>query len=235
MKVLIFSDIHSNNYAMESLVQKEKFDEALFLGDIVDYGPNPTETIDIVRSISKHIISGNHDYASAFNKDCMCGQENHDLSVYTRENITLNEIGKEEIDYLRSLPESKEVKLDGFSFNLYHGSPFNHLYGYLYPWNISKESFRNPLGYDEEPSNYLVGHTHYQFMLNYSGNLVVNPGSAGQPRDGNSKPSYALFDGDEGSFKFKRFDYDRKKLRDDLKSKVQDKKQLEKLFRLFVI
>lgn len=235
MKVLVFSDIHANKYALNTLLGKEKFDEAIFLGDIVDYGTSPVETIDLLRKTAKYVISGNHDYAAAFNKDCLCSQENHELSVYTRENITLKDIGKEEINYLRSLPDFKEVELDGFSFKMYHGSPSDHLYGYLYPWNISKDSFRNVLGFQEDKANYLVGHTHCQFMVNHSGNMVVNPGSAGQPRDGNSKPSYVLFDGNDGSFAFKRFDYDRQKLRADLKSRIADKKQLEKLYSLFLL
>jgi protein phosphatase len=233
MNVLVFSDIHANKYALDALLKAEKFDEAIFLGDIVDYGPSPGETIDVVRGMAKHIISGNHDYAAAYNVDCLCSQENHELSVFTRENITLKDIGKEEISFLRSLPDQLEVPIDGSTFKLYHGSPADHLYGYLFPWKISAESLKDSMGFSEDKVNYLVGHTHYQFLINYTGNLIVNPGSAGQPRDGNPRPSYALFNSEDGSFKLKRFDYDRTGLRRDLKERIKDRNHLDKLYTLF--
>ncbi len=235
MRVLIFSDIHANIYALNALLNQEKFDEAIFLGDIVDYGSAPVETIDGVRRTAKYIVSGNHDYAAAFNKDCLCSQENHELSVYTRENITMKDIGKTELEFLRSLPTSLEVQLDGSVFHLVHGAPADSLYGYLFPWKISAEMLKEPTSFIQEPGNFLVGHTHYQFLVNYGGNLIVNPGSSGQPRDGNSKPSYAVFETETQSFELKRFTYDKSHLKNDLSERVKDKKQLEKLYRLFVL
>lgn len=235
MRILLFSDIHANIYALKTLLSLERFDEAVFLGDIVDYGSSPAETIDEVRSVSRYIVSGNHDYAAAFNKDCLCSQENHELSVYTRENITLKDIGKGELDFLRSLPTSLDVKLDGIDFHLVHGAPSDSLYGYLYPWKISNDLLKGPMSFTQEPGNYLVGHTHYQFLLNYGGNLIVNPGSSGQPRDGNPKPAYAIYDTGSQAFEMKRFSYDRTKLKSDLAKRVKDKIQLEKLYRLFML
>ncbi len=235
MKVLIFSDIHANPYALKTLLARENFDEAIFLGDIVDYGSRPAETIEIVKDVAKYIVSGNHDYAAAFNKDCLCSQENHELSVYTRENITMKEIGKKEIDFLRSLPASMDVEVDGIKFKTVHGSPADSLYGYLYPWKISGEQLKDPMSFTQEQGNFLVGHTHYQFLINYSGNLIVNPGSAGQPRDGNPNPAYAIYDTRDGTFEMKRFSYEREKLRSDLRGVVKDKNQLEKLYKLFML
>ncbi|MCL5407747.1 MAG: metallophosphatase family protein [Candidatus Thermoplasmatota archaeon] len=235
MRILIFSDIHANKYALSTLLNNENFDEAVFLGDIVDYGTSPTEVVEEVRRTAKHIVSGNHDYAAAFNKDCLCSQENHELSVYTRENITMKDLGKKEIDFLRSLPTSLDVELDGVAFHLVHGAPADSLYGYLYPWKISNDLLRDPMSFTQEQGNYLVGHTHYQFLVNYSGNLIVNPGSSGQPRDGNPKPAYAVFDTEKESFELKRFSYDRSNLKNDLRERIKDPKQLEKLYKLFVL
>ncbi len=235
MRVLIFSDIHANKYALDALLKRERFDEAIFLGDIVDYGSSPVEVVDRVRDTAKYIVSGNHDYAAAFNKDCLCSQENHELSVFTRESITLKDLGTEDIKYLQSLPTSADVNIDGTEFSINHGSPADSLYGYLYPWKISSDAFRNPMGFIDDSPNYLVGHTHYQFLLNFSGKLIVNPGSAGQPRDGDRRPSYAIFDSDRKSFEFMRFDYDRDLLKRDLKVRVADGEHLQKLYKLFML
>lgn len=235
MRVLVFSDIHANRYALAKLLEIETFDEAIFLGDVVDYGTSPAETIDMVRENAKHIVSGNHDYAAAFNKDCLCSQENHELSVYTRETITMKDLAKEDIDFLKSLPTSSDIDIDGTSFQVHHGSPADSLYGYLYPWKVTSDQLRGPMSFTNEPGNFLVGHTHYQFLLNFGGNLVVNPGSSGQPRDGNPRPAYAIFDSNRRSFEFKRFDYDRGPLKRDLGQRVDDKRQLERLYKLFML
>ncbi|MEM0135355.1 MAG: metallophosphoesterase family protein [Thermoplasmatales archaeon] len=233
MKVLIFSDIHANIYALKALLAKENFDQAIFLGDIVDYGTSPAETIDIVRNVSKHVISGNHDYAAAFGKDCLCSQENHDLSVYTRENITMKNIGKEDVEYLRSLPVSLDIDIDGREFHLFHGSPSDPLYGYLFPWNLSERSLIRPGSFSPDSGYFIIGHTHYQFFINFKGNAVINPGSSGQPRDGNPLPSYAIYDSSKDSFEFKRFSYPKEKLKNDLKREVKDEGYLNRLINLF--
>jgi len=232
MRILIFSDIHSNKYAMRE-VMKEKFDEAIFLGDIVDYGPDPSETIDMVRSTAKYMVMGNHDFATAFNRDCLCSEENHELSVYTRENITLKELGKEDINFLRKIPENMDIKVDGITLSLVHGSPSDHLYGYLYPWNISKENFRTPFGSYVDEGMILVGHTHFQFLLPFGKITLLNPGSAGQPRDNDVRPSYSIIDTNSGIIEMKRFDYDRESLNKAISEKVTDRVQRNKLLNLF--
>ncbi len=235
MRVLVFSDIHANKYALSAMIEQERFDEAIFLGDLVDYGTSPVETIDEVKRISKYIVAGNHDYAAAFNKDCQCSQENHELSVYTRESITMKDLGGGEIGFLRSLPTSLSIDMDGTPFHIVHGAPADSLYGYLYPWKISNELLKDPMSFTQESGKYLVGHTHYQFLVNYAGNLIVNPGSSGQPRDGDPRPAYAIYDTLSQTFEMKRFGYDKAPLRADLRERVKDSNQLEKLYKLFAL
>ncbi len=232
MRILIFSDIHSNKYAMREIM-KEKFDEAIFLGDIVDYGPDPSETLDMVKSIAKYMVMGNHDYAAAFNKDCMCSQENHELSVYTRENITLKELGKDDINFLKKIPENLDIEIDGVTMSVVHGSPSNHLYGYLYPWNMSRENFRTPFGGYVDEGMILIGHTHFQFLVPFGKMTLINPGSSGQPRDSDPRPSYAIFDTAESRIEMKRFDYDRISLKKAISEKIEDTVQREKILNLF--
>ncbi|MCC6041942.1 MAG: metallophosphoesterase, partial [Desulfurococcaceae archaeon] len=90
MRVLIISDIHGNYDALKTVLETARgFDYIWFLGDLVDYGPEPHLVVDLVREIKPEVaLMGNHDYAVAYNTDCMCAQELHDLSVYTRLNIS---------------------------------------------------------------------------------------------------------------------------------------------------
>lgn len=234
MRILIFSDIHSNKFALR-VIENEKFDEAIFLGDIVDYGPNPSETLDAVKRMSRYLVMGNHDYAAAFNKDCLCSEENHELSVYTRENITLKELGKEDLQFLSSIPQSLELEIGGMNLVVTHGSPSNNLYGYMYPWALKKEYLRTPTGRIIDEGIILVGHTHYQFLVPFNNVTILNPGSSGQPRDYDRRPSYAIINTYNDSIEMKRFDYDRQLLKKEIESKVTDmdyRIRLEALFRL---
>ncbi|MET1160275.1 MAG: metallophosphoesterase family protein [Thermoprotei archaeon] len=215
MKILILSDIHANIYALKTVLEEtSNYDEIWVLGDLVDYGPNPGEVVDLVKSTSARVIRGNHDHAVGFGVDCRCGKETHWLSVWTRNNITYKLLSRNDIKYLASLPLN--IVLDNAL--LVHGSPSNPLYGYLYPW-INKEELLDSLkparkyalreSLVSQPSYtwFFIGHTHYQFIITIEGLRVVNPGSVGQPRDGNPRASYAIVDLDENTIILKRVKY----------------------------
>ncbi len=233
MRVLIASDIHANIEPMRKILSESSYDYSMFLGDIVDYGTRPSETLDLVRSNFDRVVQGNHDNAAAFGVDCMCGQENHELSVYTREEITNNDLGKEDIRYLQSLKTSDEFELDGIKMTLAHGSPRNALYEYVYPWNVSADMFRTPLGQPLEHGLFFVGHTHYQFYTQLKGYTVINPGSSGQPRDNDSRPSFCIYDTETGSVELKRIRYDSTSLKNEIVSSIKDEKMRNLNLRLF--
>jgi len=89
-RLLILSDIHGNMPALEKILESiEKYDDVIVLGDLVDYGLHPGEVIDLLKSIGAKIVRGNHDHAAAYRVDCRCGEATHWLSVWFRENITL--------------------------------------------------------------------------------------------------------------------------------------------------
>ena len=198
----------------------------------MDYGPYPAETIDLVRQTFDIVIQGNHDYAAANNADCLCGQENHELSVYTRENLTVPMIGKEDIQYLKSLEPTLTREFDGMTYEMSHGSPSNRLYGYMYPWKISSEFLRNEIGRPADSDIIMVGHTHYQFYVPFEGKILVNPGSVGQPRDA-AYPSYLIIDTDKMQFTMKRIKYDYSKIKNRIIELVKDRKMLDQDLRLF--
>ncbi|MGC8505451.1 MAG: metallophosphoesterase family protein [Thermoplasmata archaeon] len=232
MIILAASDIHANPFPLREILKTEKFDVSIFLGDLVDYGPYPAETIDLVRQNFDIVVQGNHDFAAANNADCLCGQENHELSVYTRENLTMPMLAKSDLQYLKSLEPSVTREFDGMSFDLSHGSPSNRLYGYMYPWKISSDFLKNEIGRQTDANIVMVGHTHYQFYVPFQGEIILNPGSVGQPRDG-PYPSYMLIDTDRMQFTMKRIRYDCSEIRNRIISLVKDKRMLDQDLKLF--
>ncbi|MEM0158294.1 MAG: YfcE family phosphodiesterase [Thermoplasmataceae archaeon] len=227
MRMLLISDAHGNYQATKQLFENVKFDEALFLGDAVDYGPEPAETVDMIFSNCNRIITGNHDYAAATGSDCGCAPAMHDLSVYTRENITLKDLGKSDLEKLRNLPDSLQFEVDGLKFFAVHGSPYNHLQGYVFATELEM------IWKDKSLRDYdyiLFGHTHFQTL--YRGKLI-NPGSSGQPRDGIWMPSYAILNTENREVTFHRFKYDNSKTISLIRKRVTDErflKQLEPLY-----
>ncbi len=212
MKLLVISDIHGNYDALKTVLEKERFDEVIVLGDLVDYGPEPEIVIDTIRSLTKYVVRGNHDHAVAYNTDCRCSPALHELSVYTRFNISLKKLGKNDISYLRSIPLTKELLINNLKILLVHATETNPLYGYLYPWSgLSevRESFKESIS-KKKHNVILVGHTHFQFSLNIpNGTRIVNPGSLGQPRDGDYRASYAIInvDGEDLTVSLRRIKY----------------------------
>ncbi|SRR5579885_2520963 len=125
MKILILSDIHANWYALEAILANENYDTLIFLGDAVDFGPNPKECVRFLMDSSSgrfHGVRGDHDHALAYGINCVCSKELRELSSRTREwgegFITGKEVG-----FLRRLPFNSRITLDGFNFYLAHGSP----------------------------------------------------------------------------------------------------------------
>jgi predicted phosphodiesterase len=203
--VLVISDIHGNAEAFRAVISDaENYDDVVVLGDLVDYGPDPGKVIDEVKSLGARVVRGNHDEAVVKGIDCRAGPSLHEVSVYTREKITLPQLSKADIAWLGSLPY--EIRLDlGFSEVIAaHASLKDKLFKYLYPWlgdEVMKEYLPLPRGVA------LVGHTHYQFLRPTSfGIKIANPGSVGQPRDGDWRAAYMLIS--EDGISFRRVKYD---------------------------
>lgn len=229
MKVLIFSDIHANLEALKSLLESEKFDKAVFLGDIVDYGPDPAETLDIVLEEADFIVQGNHDYAAGTGEDCNCAPAMHDLSVLTRNEITLKHLGKDSLKKLAGLDRKLEFELDGKKFFTVHASPNDPLFGYMFSTE-AEMAWKKP---EMKQFDFImVGHTH--FPMFYRGK-IINPGSSGQPRDGRWMPMYAILDTESGDLTFKRFSYNSDKFLSKLDSLLAKfPRELERLKALYV-
>lgn len=216
MRILILSDIHGNYEALRTVVSSEKYDHLIFLGDAVDYGPRPAEVLDFLDSNASWNIMGNHDHAVANNVDCQCAPAMHHLSEYSRQNISMKLLSKGDIEKINRFSKDAVAELDGLRIYMTHASPYNNMYGYLFSTEAEMVSRdRNLMEY----THIMVGHTHFPML--YRGR-IVNPGSAGQPRDGIWKPWYAVMNTEKESIEFRRFKYDWKKVVDDLRAVIPD-------------
>ncbi len=199
MKTLIISDIHANYPALKAVLDKEgNYDKLIFLGDVVDYGPNPKECLNFIKENADYYVRGNHDNALGFNVDCNCMGAFREYSIASREwHKTL--LDENEIKFLRNMPVIEKAHFDSKSFLLAHASPQGDISKYL-----SGDEIVNEL--DNVIAEYiLVGHTHIQYEKRLDFNLIVNPGSVGLARDG-GQACYAVYE--NGKIILNRIDYD---------------------------
>ncbi|SRR5712692_9467585 len=186
MLVAVFSDIHSNLEAFNEVLKAAgSVDRYLCLGDIVGYGANPNEVIQLIKQHEMLAIRGNHDdavltgRAAGFNPIAASAVE------WTGRNIR-----PEGLTFLQNLPLQLHVQLDGLRAHMVHGSPDEPLEEYIYPDETSDrlESFLTLT----EADLLLLGHTHIPMNIRLVKGRVLNPGSVGQPRDGDPKASFAI-------------------------------------------
>ena len=207
MKILLISDIHGNYEALQTVLEVPH-DKAICLGDIVDYGPDPDRCIDVLREKEILTIRGNHDNAVAFKVDCQCGYRYKHLSITTRE-YTWKILDGSGIEYLQKLPPLIKEEIDGKELYLTHASP-RSMFEYIKP-ETSDEEILNMVNEAMEPVEaefLVVGHSHIPMNRKLGNLTIINPGSVGQPRDGDSRASCAVFDTASGGIEFHRIEYD---------------------------
>ncbi len=232
LRILLLSDIHANLEALDaSLAAAPSFDVIVNLGDIVGYGASPNEVTARSRELGKVFVRGNHDKA-------VTGLLNLDdfnpmaasAAVWTR-----NELNSENLDWLRDLPKGPVSLPDFPEVQLVHGSPndedeyvvslgealaplitltspltffgHTHLQGGFFVNDSSADGFRpeyRTVGQAESVPLHLKAHTRY----------LINPGSVGQPRDGDWRSAFALFDTDAQLVHFHRTPYNLKDAQD---------------------
>ncbi len=203
MKILVISDIHGNKEALDA-VMAVPHDDAVCLGDLVDYGPSPGECIDLLREQDIPTIRGNHDNAVAFGMECGCGYEYKHLSIATREYTTaiLNDT---QMDFLRKLPMNHERIESEVRLYFTHGSPLS-FYDYIKP-DTPEEIVKDYI--EEVDADFIfIGHSHIPFTRKVGDVTLINPGSVGQPRDGDIRASCAVFDTDTLQTELIRVEYD---------------------------
>jgi len=205
MKIIILSDIHSNLDALQAVVGNlPKYDELWCLGDIVGYGPQPNEVIEKLRELNPTtVLMGNHD-------DAVVTGDVEGFSSHAAKAIkwTRGVIGEEGLRYLAALKPSARVEREGKTLALFHGSPRDPLLEYVFPGMT--EAVGRGLVNVAAAEIVLLGHTHVPMVYRFNGKVLANPGSVGQPRDGDPRASFALLTvtGSEVTFEVQRVEYD---------------------------
>jgi len=207
MRYLILSDIHSNHEALSAVlarVRRKRWDRAIVLGDVVGYGANPNQAVDLVRALKPLVaIRGNHDKVCAgIESGEMFNRVALQAALWTRQRLSPSNLR-----WLQSLPEGPVV-VDG-AFAVAHGTPIDedaYIFGEIEALNVFRQtSF--PLcffGHSHFPvifglspdaiQTVLTRSPSFRFRLEPGLRYLVNPGSIGQPRDGNPLASFAMFD-----------------------------------------
>ncbi len=179
MRLGVISDIHGNLPALEAVREAmEPVDQVICAGDVVGYNPWPTACVEYHRQEAIPTVQGNHDRAVAvdgergFNSMAKAGVE------YARE-----QLNDEQLEWLDSLPTERFL-VDG-RVHVVHGHP-DDPDRYTYPRSFS------PSMLAEGVDLLVVGHTHIQAVREFGSGVVLNPGSVGQPRDGESTAAFAV-------------------------------------------
>ena len=200
MKIGLIADIHANLVALEAVMERmNSCDEIICAGDVVGYYPYFNEVIELLRAERVHSIIGNHDYA-------VLTGDNSNLDTYGKisANFTRKRLEVKNREWLDSLPYQLQTEY----FNVYHGTPadsIDAIFVYIFPTFPFIDKIL-----EEEGKSVVVGHTHIQFERKHAKRdlKIVNPGSVGQPRDGDSRAAFAIFDTEKTEFSLRRAGYD---------------------------
>lgn len=226
MRILVISDIHANLEALITVLNEAKnFQTVYCLGDIVGYGPDPNDCIEIIKSIPNlYCVLGNHDSAILGAMDARkFNQEAKTTIEWQKSHISI-----ENLTYLQNLPK----KLQLANVLLVHGSPRHPIWEYVIDPFIARANF------DHFEGNYcMVGHSHQPlacqwdpiqekmkwtnqfngYPKNVIPRMILNPGSVGQPRDNDPRASFAIFDDELLQWEIKRVAYPIKKTQKKIK------------------
>jgi putative phosphoesterase len=197
-RIAVISDVHSNLEALRAVLPLVEGMEVYCLGDVVGYGANPNEVVEALRGRRVLTVMGNHDYAAATGET---GMFNARAAMAAK--WTAKELSGPNLSYLLSLPRERRLRLGGADGFLTHGSPDDSLWEYVEPETHSQlfGHYLEKLGV-----RFLgLGHTHVPFVMDEEKGIVFNPGSVGQPRDGDRRASYAVVRVDGARVKVENF------------------------------
>jgi putative phosphoesterase len=201
LKVLVVSDVHSNLAALEAVLEDAgPFDAAISAGDIVGYGPHPEECVNRLYFKGFRCAAGNHDNAVATEETDWF---NDDAQIAIR--INRGQLSPQSIKWLSSLPTELKFELDGLKIAVYHGSQTQPLTSYIYPEHAKTHADQFLTHADADVL--ILGHTHFPYLVESGTRLMLNPGSVGQPRDGDSCASYAILQTDPLGVEHRRVEY----------------------------
>ncbi|MBP7796763.1 MAG: metallophosphoesterase family protein [Elusimicrobiales bacterium] len=226
----ILSDIHANYEALKVVLEylyKNSIKSYIITGDIIGYGPEPIECIDAVKNLgdSAMVVLGNHDAVISGKLEIKWFNDYARRSI----EITKDKIDIERLSWFYNIPE----KIKTEKYTIVHGSPRSPLKEYL----LSEWQYVDNVK-DVTTNIVFFGHTHIpmyfstnsdnvafgdfikpfgKIRVNGNTKVFINPGSIGQPRDGNSMASFGIFDDETMIFELIRLNYDIKKTQELMK------------------
>ena len=215
MKIAVISDIHANQEALEAVLahaREQRVNSYICLGDVVGYNANPIECLEMVRELKCVCVRGNHDHVCG-GEECLDNFHPLAASVirWTREQLT-----DEQKHFLRNLPLTARVE----SFAVVHSTlDMPEKWGYVFDKYQAEANFTYQMN-----SLCFFGHTHVPIAFEKSDAVraglytkiriarghkyFINVGSVGQPRDGDTRASYAIYDLMENTVTLHRVEYD---------------------------
>ncbi len=234
MRILILADIHANAVALKTVFDRafyEKYDKIVVLGDLVGYNPYPNEAIEFIKKKNEEImgvILGNHDNV------ILGTYSDDDFNPKAKKavNWTKEQVSEENFKWLQQFHDY--ILYPELKMAICHGSIIDPN-EYLTMIFQAKNCFREMI--DKGVKLCFNGHTHVPIIFSFNGKLVektplqkdsfsmellpynyyiINPGSVGQPRDGNSKSAFAIYDTLTRIITFYRVKYDVKQVQEDI-------------------
>jgi len=219
MKYAIFADIHANLEAYEAVLKDLKKEENLqyfCVGDIIGYGADPVRSIEITRKLNCVSIGGNHEWA-------VLGHMNIDyFNPCAKQAVlwTKNALKKDDIDYLKTLKLTYENK----DFTLVHGTlsapeEFHYVLDIFQAYKMMQMMNTNIsfIGHSHMAGIFVLDKNEPTYLkdtkvkIEKDKKYLINVGSVGQPRDGDWRAAFSLYDKDKGTIEIKRVEYDIKK------------------------
>jgi len=216
VRIAVFSDVHANLHALEAVlaeIDAGGFDELWCLGDVVGYGPRPNECTALVRERATVCLAGNHDLVVLGKIPMILFADDAGVAARWTQGVLA--------DDARTFLETLEPLATRPGAELFHGSPRDPVWDYM----LSEDAARQSFAATSEPL-VLVGHSHIALEISSDGlalhggiaagghrvdlggpRRLLNPGSVGQPRDGDPRAGYALVDTEKQDVTIYRLEY----------------------------
>lgn len=216
MKYALISDIHSNLEAFQAVIKDlecQKVDHVCFLGDIVGYGADPDQCIDLLQGLTSQVVAGNHDWAAVGLTDTTYFNPAAKSAI----DWTSEQVSPSHRKFLKNLPLTHMLP----PIQLVHATPRKpEAWDYIFSLREALDGFTNC-----EQQICFIGHSHspVAFVENREGEVsllpdssfqvraehryIINVGSVGQPRDGDPRAAYGIYDSEDSSFALKRVVY----------------------------
>jgi predicted phosphodiesterase len=230
VRVAVISDVHGNLYALEAVLEeidREPPDAIWCLGDTVGYGPRPNECCDLIQERADLVLIGNHDLVALGSADVALEEFNPEAAEASL--WTSQQLSGESRRFLEALEPTAEVE----GVQLFHGSPRDPVWEYVLSELVALESLMMTVA-----PVVLVGHTHVATAVVLDGNKLeggvvpdgfegrldrgrwlLNPGSVGQPRDGNPDAAFLELDLDGKRARFRRVAYPVARTQDEIRER----------------